>query len=258
MNKKVFTVKDENGNELELAIKKPTANIRIDSNLIYNREWKRAVDEGSMLKRNVEKEAEKLGLWNNEIKKKTESIANQLRSLELQLRGGANSFANKEDAKACAFQMKELRSELIELNRSKDELYPYTAESFADDARLKYFVSQCCIDNNTGKQYFKSYSDYLSQSDSIVAQTALTNYVELMYSDLNDFQKEWYEYEWLRNNGYMDDKYRLIDNKGRLIDTEGRLVSESGRYINENNEFVDKDGNRVDEDGNYLVDYKSF
>lgn len=258
MNKKVFTVKDENGTELELAVKKPSADIRIKSQLIYNKMIKEAIVAGSMLNRAVESEAVKLGLWNDELKAKAEAVADELRTLELKLRSGANAFNTKEEAKGCALKMRELRSELIEINRSKDELYPITAESFADDARIKFYVSQCCIDNNTGKTYFKSYDDYLERSDSEVASAALGAYFELMYSDVGDWQGNFYENKWLKDNGYVNDKYQFVDTKGRLVDSEGNLVNEDGRYINEAGEFVDKKGNRVDADGNYIVEYKDF
>jgi hypothetical protein len=258
MNKKVFTVKDENGNELELAIKKPTAKIRIDSQLFYNKMFKQAIEEGSMLSRNVEKEAEKLGLWSDDLKKEAENIVDQLRSLELKLRGGANSFDTKEEAKECALKMKELRNELIEINRSKDDLYPFTAESFADDARIKYFVSQCCIDNNTGKTYFKNYEDFITNSDGEIAKEAVSNYLELIYSDLNDFQSNFYENNFLKDHGFMDDKYRLVNKDGKLVDSEGNLIDENGRYILADGSFCDKKGNPVDADGNYVVEWKDF
>lgn len=253
MNKKVFTV-----DGLELAIKRPTAEIRNRAKLIYNKAWKEAVVNGSMLKRNIDKEAEELGLWGNSEKEKCENIKDQLRSLELKLRSGASSYSSKEDAKADAFKMRELRAELLEVNRAKDELYPHTAESYADDAQLKYFISQCCINNASGAKYFKDYEDFISNSEGEIAQAALGAYFELMFSDVEDFQAQFYENKWLKDNGYVDDKYRLINADGKLVDTEGRLIDENGRFINEANEFVDKLGHRVDEDGNYVVDYVEF
>lgn len=259
MNKKVFTVKDENGNDLELAIRKPTAKIRIDSQLIYNKTIKQAIESGSFLVRNIEKEAEKLGLWDDAVKKEVEETVEKIRSLELKLRSGGNSFSSKEDAKACALEMKELRSHLFELNRGKDELYPYTAESFADDARVKYFVSQCCVDNNTGKNYFKNYEDFILNSDGEIAAEALAAYYELMYDDVSNFQSAFYENQWLKEYGYVDDKYRLINSEGKLVDSEGRLLDENGRrYVLADGTFCDRGGNPVDTEGNYIVDFKPF
>lgn len=253
MNKKVFTV-----DGLELAIKRPTADIRTKAKLIYNKSWKEAVVNGSILKRNIEKEAEELGLWSKEDEKKSDEIKNELRSLELKLRSGAKSYSSKDEAKVDAFKMRELRNELLEINRAKDELYPYTAESYADDAQLKYFISQCCINNTSGAKYFKDYEDFVANSEGEIAQAALGAYFELMFSDVEDFQAQFYENQWLKENSYVDDKYRLINTEGKLVDLEGRLIDENGRYINEQNEYVDKLGNRVDENGNYVVDYIPF
>lgn len=257
MNKKVFTVKID-GVDVELSIKKPTASIRIDAKLIYNKMWKQAVDSGSMLRRNIEKEAEKLGLWNDSSRQEVEDTAEQLRSLERKLRGEAKNFSSKDEAKACALEMRRLRSKLLELNHGKDELYVYTAESFADDAMMKYFVSQCCVDNNTGKPYFKNYEDFLLQSETEVAREAVNNYYELIYSDVEDIPTSWQENIFLKKYRFVDDKLRLIDKSGRLVDEDGRLLDESGRYVNENNEYIDRQGNLVDKEGSYIVDYEEF
>lgn len=259
MNKKVFKIKDENGQDVELAIKKPTGEIRVKSQLVYNRSFREALETGSILKRNLDSEATKLGLWDENKQKEVEDLQKQHRDLEAKLRSGAYSFETKEEARKCALEMRKLRWKIMEVARSKDDLYSTTAESYADEARLKYFISQCCIYNDTGKTYYKSYDDFLSQSESEIAKQALSNYFELMVDEMGNIENDWMEIQWLKNNGYMNDKNQLIDSNGRAIDEDsGLFIDDKGRFINSNNEYIDIEGRLLDEDGNLKVEFKSW
>lgn len=259
MNKKVFTV-NVDGNDVELAVLKPSADIRISAQLHYNKAWRQSVESGSILLRNLDSVAEEQGIWDAEKRRQVEDLEKQILASERQLMGGANNFASLDDAKKCALEIRALRNKRLDVLRSKNELYQYTAESFADDVRVKYFVSQCTIYNDSGAKYFKSYEDFLNQVDSEVAVKAMTNYFELMYADFDTGEKDLYENKFLLKYGMVDDKFRLIDPVHRwLIDPEtGKRIDEQGRYLTDDGQYCDRNGLLVNEDGSYLVPFKEF
>ena len=259
INKKNFTVKTEDGNELELSVKRPTAEIRSRAQLIFNKAFREAIDAGSILQRQLSEYATKLGLWSEAKDKEVEELQQKLRDAEIKLRGEANNFDSKEEARDFAFQMKELRWKLINTQSARNNLYPVTAESYADEARERFFVSQCTL-NQQGKPYFKSYEDFLSQSDSEVGVAAHSAYIDLIYSDVGSIEDGWVENQWLKKYGYVDEKNRAIDpvNKWLIDISTGKRISEQGTYLTDDGKPCDREGNLLDEDGNYLVSSRSF
>lgn len=262
MNKKVFKTKDENGQEVELAVLRPSPKVQVQSQLEYNKAWAKAEKGGSILRRNLDELAERHGLWNADTRAKVELLGVEVVDLERKLRGGANSFASVEDAKTAALKIKKLRHERAELLYERSSLDPYTAEAFADSVRLQYMVSQSTVyneGNKAGALYFVSYEDYVARSNEQIATDAFSNYLELIYDDVPDSPAdEVYEVKWLKKYKFINDEGRLIDSKGRYISEDGKLINEKYEYLNEEGEKVDRDGFRVSDSGDYMIDYVEF
>ncbi len=257
MNKKVFKTKDEDV-EVELAVVRPSPEQTIESQLVYNREWANAEKKGNILRRNLDEVAERHGLWDEDKRKRVNKLEEEIVATERKLRGGANNYDNVEKAKSDALKIKSLREERLTLLQARNSLDQFTAENFADTARLQYLVSKCVVDNTSGKLYFKSFDDYMAKSNETIGLDAFTNYLEMIYSDFPSDSGQLYENQFLLKHGFVNEKFKLVDKRGRLIDEEGRLIREDGRYINEFEELVDRDGNKVDEAGNYLIEFKEF
>jgi hypothetical protein len=258
VNKKVFTTKDENGNDLELAIKRVSPKIQIESQLIYNKNWSLAQRAGSPLRRNLDSVAEQNGLWGPEQRTQVAALEAEIIESERKLRAGSTYYKTREEAKVVALHTIQLRRERMDLLLARNSLDAVTAESFADDARLQYLTAVCTVRNADGVPYFKDYDDYISKSNTQVAMDALSNYFLLVFGDRPDERASQYEYEWLIKNKFMNAEYHLIDSQGRLVTEDGKLVDKDGRYIREDGSFCDNSNVPVDKDGNYLIEYKEF
>ncbi len=257
-NKKCFKTKDENGNELELAILRPSPKVQIESQLVYNREWRKAESNGSILRMDIDRIAKERGLWDDDKAKKVREIEDEILSLERKLRGGANQLTSVVEGKEVALKVRKLRGDRIELVSARNALDRYTAESFADTARIQFSVYATTVFDSSGKLYFKSYEDFLEKSNESIAVDAMTNYLDLMFSDMPKDQDSFYENQFLLKYKFCDDKYRLVDKSGKLIDEDGKLIDENNRYVNEEGEFIDREGFRVDDKGDYLIEYAEF
>lgn len=258
MNKKVFTTKDEDGKTVELATKKPTAAQRVQSQLVYNKAWKIAEAAGCTLRRSLDDLARKHGVWDDEKVARVRELETQIISKEKQLRSGANSFKSVEDAKQCALDIRKLRGERMDLLRSRDELYSYTAESYADDVRIKYFIAETTVNNESGVPYFKSYDDFLEKSETDAARDSLVNYIQMTVEDLPDENASLFENQFLLKYKLVDEKYRLVNKDGHLIAEDGRLIDEEGYYVDKTGKRCDRDGTPVGKDGEYDIEFKEF
>lgn len=261
MNKKVFNTKDDNGQELNLAVIKPSPKCQVQAQLEYNKNWALAEKNGSILRRNLDDLAEKHGLWSDDLRQKVANIEKEALELERKLRSGANNFSTVEDAKACALKIRSLRAERLDILRARNSLDSYTAESFADSFRLQYLVSQCTVYNDGNKAsqpYFTSLDNYLLLAETKLAQDAFGAYLELLYDQPTDDADEFYENKWLRKYGFVDKDNRLINKAGHYISEDGLLINKEYKYVNADEELVDKYGVRVDDSGDYIIDYAEF
>ncbi len=258
MNKKLFKTKDAEGNELELAVRKPTVNERHQSQLEYNKAWKAAEAAGSIIQFQLDTVAERQGLWGDTQRKRVAELEQLIPSLERKLRGGHNNYENLESAKGDALEIRKLRNERLELLLGKNNLYSYTAEYHADTARINYLLSVAVINPGNGAQYFSSMDTFINVKDAAIGRDALQAYAELMQADVPDETSTLYENQWLLKYNFVDSKYRLVNSDGKLVTEDGLLIDEDGRYVNEEGSYTDKSGHPVDKEGNYIVDYKEF
>jgi hypothetical protein len=262
LNKKVFSEKDENGQEIELAVTRPSPRTQVQAQLIFNKNWKIAEESGSVLRRNLDELSVRTGLWSDELKSKVEDLEKEILDLERKLRSGANSFSSVSEAKECALKIRSLRADRLNILRDRNSLDSVTAEAFADSARLQYLVSQCTVyneGNKAGQPYFTSFDHYLSLSEGKLALAAFNAYLELLYSPSDgEANEELYEIGWLKRYKYMNDQGRLINADGKLVSEDGRLINENYQYVTADGQLCDVNGNLVTETGEPIISYKEF
>jgi len=257
-NKLVFKSKDEDGHEVELAVKRPDAETAKKLQKVYNTTFKDALDSGAILKAKVESVARSQNVWDDDKETSFQKLQKELFSLELKLAKGG---IKKSDAKTVALRMRDIRLEMRGLTSDRNSIEQNTAESQAENARFNHSIATCTFYNsgpNEGKLYFKDYDDFLERIDKQVAIDA-AKYIGLLTFNLDpNFESNLPENKFLKEYGFVNDELRLIDKQGRMVDAKGRLIRHDGRFINEKNELVDGEGNPVDEEGNYKVEFKPF
>lgn len=242
-----------------LKVLQVSSEMRTQSNKYYMKAFIDAVSNGYPLKLQVQKMLEEKNLLDQE---QEEKIADQLRSelkkLEITLRKGVidNTRMTKEQGKDIALKMRAKRQKLGELGRSLASYFQETAESIADNERLQYFFYATVVDATNGSKYWDSYdkfkeADRESPDFKIIEKAFFSS---LLGNIDIDFEKSFYENQWLIRRGYMNDKLQLIREDGKIIDEEGRLINDNGRLVDENGKFIDQYGNLIDEDGNLLVE----
>ena len=255
MNKKMFVVKDNDGNELNLAVLKPTTKQKQESRLHYNKAFNDAIVSKSPVRMKIDSIMIEQGLWDETRQKQLEKIRNTIKeNEELLSRGGVKLSV----ARQAALDIRAARSELIQLLAARNALDNHTAESQAENRQFDYLVSVCTVYNDSGKPYFKNYEEYINKAEEDVAFAAAQHLSSLLYGVDDDFERNLPENQFLLEYKFVDNELRLVNNDGKLINIEGRLINEDGQLINEDNQLVDIHGNLLDDTGKPIVTFVPF
>lgn len=248
-----FTV-NKDGQNVELAVVRPSPKDSNKAQQAYNKKFRECVEAGTLFRDNLDRHMREQGLWSDEHEEKVKLLQRAILDSEKKLLVGGIKL---NEARKIAIDMKRARDEITKISLKKNELNGVTVESQAEQARYDYLVTCCIVDNETGKRVFNSVDDYLESDQSWVYECA-AKFGEFAYGLDPEFEKTLPENKFLSKYKFVDNDLRYVDKKGRYIDEDGRLVNKDGRYINEQGEFIDIHGNRVDEGGLPVVESSPF
>lgn len=225
-------------------------------NLAYNTKIAQLIRDGSstgdklLLRVELEKFLAENGIWTREDKLRMEKISLDIRAHELVLKRGGLQV---KEARNIAIKMGELRAELFKLYQKRQQFDSATVESIAEDYRFDVMVSECVLYSDSDKKYFKNYEDYVERGDEKAAVEAAEKLAQMVYGYDPKFRMKFFENQWLKEAGYVDDNGRYVNKDGKFVDKDGKLINIDGRYIDENGNFVDADGNQVTDLGDFVV-----
>ena len=226
-------------------IKELTADQTIEAQRVYTKEFKKAVEDGAILKQSLEEHMRDQGLWDDEMAEKYTDLVKQSADLEYKIKSGAYKKASELRDKA--FELKKIRNELTALLSVRNSMDSVTAEGLADNERFFYLVSVCVYDYLTQKPVFSSLQDYKDQADSELAVKCASEYANVAYGLDENYQDAFVENKLLKRLNLLNDKGQLINRKGQRVDINGNLLDDEGSRI-------DADGNRIDINNNPLLD----
>ncbi len=253
----IFKAKlDDNEQEVEFKVNRPTGPQQRESDKVYRRVFNEAfVKEKNIVRARLNDILRAQGLWDDNKQAEHDTLIREIAE-------GRKALLKKgiklSDAKRIAIEIIDKRNKLLSLLMSRNELDGMTCEAQAENAKFNYLVSVCTVYNTTNKPYFSSLDDYVEKSTTEVAIKAATAFMKLtMDIDSNEENKS-VENRFLKQWKFVNEKGQLINDKGHLVDREGRLINEEGQYVNEAGERVDIDGNPVNKDGDWEFEDQPF
>ena len=226
-------------------IKDITADQTIEAQRVYTKEFKKAVEDGAILKQSLEEHMRDQGLWDDEMTERYTGLVRQSADLEYKIKSG--SYKKASELRDKAFELKKIRGELTALLSVRNSMDSVTAEGLADNERFFYLVSVCVYDYLTQKPVFSSLQDYKDQADSELAIKCASEYANVAYGLEENFQDAFVENKLLKRLNLLNDKGQLINRKGQRVDINGNLLDDEGSRI-------DADGNRIDINNNPVLD----
>ena len=246
---------DKNGDKKVVAVVDPTAKDRNEAQLHYLKAFRKALENGAILRQKLEDYLRDQKIWDEEKETRYSEIVKEIAEGERQLSKGGIKLI---EAKDIALNMRDCRNEFRVLVSERTSMDANTAEAQADNASFNYLVYSCTVDPNSGKQIFDSLDDYEENADEPFAARAAATLADKLYQLDPDYEKGLPENKFLIQYKFADNKLRLLNNDGKLVDEDGRLLNDDGRYINEDGNLIDVDGNLVDEEGEFVADFVPF
>lgn len=226
-------------------IKPANAQSSVEAQKIYNRTFKKAIEEGAILKKSLEDHMRRQGLWDDSKQEEYEALLKKSADIEYKIKSGQYKKASQVREKS--IELKKIRNELSSLLMVRNSMDSNTADGQADNERFFYFVSVCVYDYETQKPVYSSLENYHESADSPLAVKCASEFANFAYGLDENFEDNLIENKLLKKLGLLNDKGQLTNKNGERVDLEGNLLNEDGSRI-------DKDGNRIDINNNPVID----
>lgn len=253
--------------DVKVLVKKPGRKELNDSQIVYNKAWRKALDGGAIIRAKLNEYLTEQGVWSESKQKQYDEFIQKINDKELVLKKGGIPL---KKAKSIAIELKRLRIDFRDLIAERTSYDSNTAEGVADNERFDYLVTACVLDPSTKTPVFKNAEDYDNRGSEPWAVKAASELANFIYNLDPNYENNLVENSFLKKFNFTDDKGRLINKEGHLIsiDIEGneRLIDEDGYYVaisEDGTEYkVDRDGNKVeviqespflDDDGNPIT-----
>ena len=251
---KIIESVDEEGNPVKVLLKSPSASEYRDSQIEYNKAFRKALDSGALLRQKLSDHMVDQGVWDEDKQNKNDKFIAEINAMEDRLKAGGIKLA---EAKDIALRLRDTRIEFRDFLAERNAMDQNSAEGQADNARFSELVRLCMLNPSNKVPYFASQADYDASGDQPWVVEAAGELAGMIYGLDPDYDQNLEENKFLKEFNFVDEDLRFVDNDGHFVDADGRLVDEDGRYIAYRTEkgkaakdpedvyFVNRDGEEV-------------
>lgn len=229
----------------EYVIRPANAQASVEAQKVYNKTFKRAIEEGAILKKSLEDHMRRQGLWDDDKQAEYESLLKRSADIEYKIKSGYYKKASQLREKG--IELKKIRNELSSLLMVRNSMDANTADGQADNERFFYLITACVFDYETQRPVYTSLEDYHEKADTELAVKCASEFANFAYGLDENFEDSLIENKLLKKLGLLNDKGQLTNKHGQRVDLEGNLLNQEGAR-------VDKDGNRIDINNNPIID----
>ena len=251
-DKEIFEGEDLNGDVVKFSINTPGAEEIKKSQIVYNKAFKQALDDGALLRQKLTAYMRDQNLWDDTKQKQYDDLLEQIGEMEEALQRGGIRLTT---AREMALDLRKKREDFRALIAERNSLDAASAEGQADNARFEELVRLCTINPENNQRYFSSESEYNASANQPWVVVAAEKLGNAMYGLDPNYEKHLEENKFLKEFKFVNDELRFINEDGHTVDSEGRLTNEDGRYVAYENDddykakkdpyFVNKNGERV-------------
>jgi hypothetical protein len=232
-------------NDKEYVIRPANAHASVEAQKVYNKTFKRAIEEGAILKKSLEDHMRRQGLWDDSKQEEYELLLKKSADIEYKIKTG--QYKKASEVRDKSIELKKIRSELSSLLMVRNSMDSNTADGQADNERFFYLITACVYDYETQKSVYTSLDDYHEKADTELAVKCASEFANFAYGLEENFEDKLIENKLLKKLGLLNDKGQLTNKYGQRVDLEGNLLNSEGARI-------DKDGNRIDINNNPVID----
>ena len=249
---------DKDGNPVSVELATPGPAEFRDSQVEYNKAFRKALDSGALLRQKLSDYMEEQGIWNEEKQNKNDEFVAKISAKEDALNSGGIKLS---EAKDIALELRVLRFEFREFLSERNSLDQNSVEGQADNARFAELVRLCMLNPNTHKPFFQNQKDYDASGDQPWVIEASSKLASIIYGLDPDYDNKLTENKFLKEFDFVDKDLRLVNKNGHLVDVDGRLIDSEGRFIKYKTEKAEKEQDKeqrffVNRDGEEVVSVK--
>ena len=245
--------KDVDGKDVVVYATRPTAEETAAAQMESNKIFKEALLNGAMVRKTLEAELERQGIWNEEKQKKLEGYNDEIREHLTAIKAGGIKLSEARDL---AIKVRIARMEALALQAERNEYDSYTAEAQAEAAKIDH-LTLLCLKDEKGKQYFKDDAEYRANNHQPFLIEAAGKLVGLIYGVDEGWEADLPENKFLKKYEFIDEDLRLVKD-GHYVTVDGKRINANFQYVDDDGEITDVDGNRIDEDGLPIVEAQPF
>jgi len=237
---------DTDGNKVKVFVKKPDTKDYQDSQVVYNQEFRKAIESGAMLKQKLLDYLEKEGIWDKDKQAKNDKFVKDIRDREDTLKAGGIKLS---EAKKIALELRGLRAQFQMFLAEKNQQDGNSVEGQAENARFSELV-RLCIYNEKEQRYFVDTADYEKNMTQPFVLEASSELANMLYGLDPNYEKNLEENKFLKEFEFVNEDLRLVNDDGHLVDVGGKLINEDGRYVAYRTKEAEKS---QDKDQQYFV-----
>ena len=180
-------------------ILKPTQQQIADADLVYKANYSEALRRGALTHAEAVRIIKDRNIWTSDDDVAAQKFLLTINELGLKL----SATKDITEGLGLVNDIEQKRAELILLNNRRNAILDNTAESYADEKRLHFYITKCLKDT-TGAPIYKDEIELIGDAESQLAIDATKNTIYLIANEGLDFRAEWPDYKWKQEHGILD------------------------------------------------------
>jgi len=244
----------EDNVEKILFVKKPEWSDESKAKAYGAKAFKEALDNGAILKDELEKILISRGIWNEAKQKQLQDLSKTITDGLVALKKGG---IKKSKARDIAIEIRVARATQVILMTERNKYEDLTVENQVTNAQFDALVALCTFDEE-GNKIFSSIEDYRDKAGTPAALAAANELSRIRYGLDPKWQENLPENKFLKEHKFVNDNLELVDDKGRKVTKDFKTIDDDFDYVNDNNEKIDENGNKLDSDGLPVVESQPF
>lgn len=202
--------------EISLDVRRPTYQNQREAQFHYSKAFSEAIKNKVPSKLKMEQILKENGDWTEDDDKIAKEMTDEIRRNQKKLLAGK---IKKSEAEKLAWENIKRSEDYLAFCSKKNQYFDKCAESIAEQAKFNYLTYACTVYNNNGKQFWKSYEDFLEDNNKnpLVVNVSGALLASLIYNMDNDYRSDWPEYQFLKKYKYVNDNFEKLDKDGNTI-----------------------------------------
>ena len=226
MNRMEFTIQEENGKEIKLAIRRPQYDDIDEADKVYASKVARSVREKGnkklLLRSEIDSFLRETGVWTEVDEKAVSSVQKEIDECLGKLKKGGIKLS---EGRQLCLDINDKRKEVMRIMSKRQIFDDTTIESMAEAERTDYLVYTCTVYADSGQNYWESFDDMKNDKLSQVYRTASIKAMQLVYNVNPDFEKKLPENRWMLKYNFVDEDLNYINRKTKeKVDRSGNPV----------------------------------